>query len=105
TGESIHTLADIRDSRTFWVRKYFSQLQAYLFLAGEDLGVFVLFNKSTGWPRFINCPLDREFVERELLPKADRIRLAVVREIAPPRSQSKDCQRCQFLAVCAPDVN
>jgi CRISPR/Cas system-associated exonuclease Cas4 (RecB family) len=104
TGEGIQSLHDIRESRQAWVRKYYAQLQTYLFLAGEDLGVFVLFNKSTGWPTFIDCPLDYEYAE-SLLKKAERVKLHVANNTLPERHLSADCRRCAFLAVCAPDVD
>jgi CRISPR/Cas system-associated exonuclease Cas4 (RecB family) len=104
TGEGIHTLEDIRSSRQSWVRKYYDQLQTYLLLDGEELGVFVLFNKSTGWPRFIDCPIDLAYAET-LIKKADRIKLAVVKDEAPPRKLGSDCKRCPFLTICGPDVD
>lgn len=103
TGEKIATLEDIKNSRQAWVRKYYDQLQTYLFLDGSDLGVFVLFNKSTGWPTFIKCPLDYDHAEK-LIEKAERTKLAVVKDVPPQRRTSADCQRCQFIHVCGPDV-
>jgi CRISPR/Cas system-associated exonuclease Cas4 (RecB family) len=104
TGEGIDTLNDIRESRQAWVRKYYAQLQTYLLLAGEDLGVYVLFNKSTGWPKFIDCPIDYEYAET-LLKRAERVKLHVAQNTLPDRHLSADCRRCQFLAICAPDVD
>jgi len=79
TGESIHSLDDIKNHRQSWVRRYYSQLQTYLLLAGKERGLFVLFNKSTGWITCIDVPLDYEFAE-SLLQKAKRVKL-------PPRQQ------------------
>jgi hypothetical protein len=76
-------------------------LQTYLLLDGEELGVFVLFNKSTGWPRFIDCPIDLAYAET-LIKKADRIKLAVAKDEAPPRKLGSDCKRCPFLTICGP---
>ena len=104
TGDGIENLDDIRESRQAWVRKYYAQLQTYLFLAGEDLGVFILFNKSTGWPVFIDCPLDYEYAEG-LLKKAERVKAHVEAGTLPDRHLSGDCKRCPFLAACAPDVD
>lgn len=104
TGEGIESLDDIRNSRQAWVRKYYAQLQMYLFLAGEDLGVFVLFNKSTGWPTFIDCPIDYEYAEK-LIQRAERVKLHVANGTLPDRHLSKECQRCQFLSVCSPNID
>jgi hypothetical protein len=104
TGDSIASLSDIKDSRQVWVRKYYDQLQTYLLLEGEELGAFVLFNKSTGWPTFIDCPLDYHYAEW-LLQKSERVKLHVAQQTLPDRHLSKDCSRCQFVAVCAPDID
>lgn len=104
TGESIHSLDDIKNSRQAWVRKYYDQQQSYLFLEASELGVFVLFNKSTGWPHFINTPLDYAYAE-QLLKKAERVALHVRNDTLPDRHLSKECQRCQFLPVCNPPLD
>jgi CRISPR/Cas system-associated exonuclease Cas4 (RecB family) len=104
TGDSIKSLDDIRNSRQTWVRKYYSQLQSYLFLSNEELGAFVLFNKSTGWPTIINVPLDYDHAEG-LLQRADRVQLAVVQAKPPERTLGKHCERCTFLHVCAPPMD
>jgi CRISPR/Cas system-associated exonuclease Cas4 (RecB family) len=104
TGEKIHSVQDIRESRQVWVRKYYDQLQTYLLLHGEELGVFVLFNKSTGWPTFLNCPIDYEYAEG-LLKKAERLKLAVATDAPPDRVAGPECQKCPFLHVCGPDID
>ncbi len=104
SGDKIRALEDIKNSPQLWIRKYYDQLQTYLVLAGDDLGVFVLFNKSTGWPTFINCRLDFEYAEG-LLKKAERTKLAVLNNAVPERTLSSECRRCQFLHVCAPDMD
>jgi CRISPR/Cas system-associated exonuclease Cas4 (RecB family) len=103
TAGKIETLDDIRNHPQQWVRKYFAQLQIYLFLDNSELGVFVLMDKSTGQFRFIECPLDYEFAEA-LLKKAERVKTAVAANEAPPRMQSAECARCPFVHVCTPDI-
>lgn len=102
TATQIKTAADIRDHKQAWVRKYYSQLQAYLLLGGDELGLFALLNKSTGAIRFINCPIDYDHAEG-VLKKAERIKLALVKNEPPPRTISDECARCAFLQVCGPD--
>lgn len=101
TAESIETIEDLRDSRQGWVRKYYDQLQAYLYFDGGERGVFVLLNKVTGQIRFIDCPRDQARID-ELLAKAARIRDAVRADQAPERHETDDCLRCPFLALCMP---
>lgn len=103
TAESIATIEDIRDSRQIWVRKYYAQLQAYLFLDNSELGVFALLNKSSGKIDFIECPLDYEYAEA-LLKKAERIRDHVKAGTLPERVLSAECARCPFAHVCLPDM-
>ena len=104
TGESIKTVEDIKNHRQSWVRKYYAQLQSYLYLDESELGGFVLFNKSTGWPTFINVPLDWEHAEG-LLQRADRVQLSVVQNKPPERTLGEHCQRCPFVTACGPDID
>jgi len=102
TAESIETIADIRDSRQTWVRKYYDQLQTYLMFDGAPAGVFVLLNKGSGQITFVDCPRDDERIDA-IKAKAARIRDAVRANEPPPRLQSDDCGRCPFEHVCMPD--
>ncbi|MDI7267239.1 MAG: hypothetical protein QME96_04530 [Myxococcota bacterium] len=102
TAESIDSIDDIRGHRQGWVRKYYAQLQAYLHLSGDDVGVFVLLNKSTGQIAFIGCPRDEEYIREHVVAKALRIKAAVAEHTAPERHVAADCDRCPFAAVCAP---
>jgi hypothetical protein len=102
TAESIETIEDIRSSRQHWVRKYYDQLQTYLFFDQAELGVFVLLNKVSGQIGFIDCPRDEGRIQ-ELLAKAARIRDAVRANEPPPRNATEDCGRCPFQHVCLPD--
>ena len=101
TAESIKGIQDISQARQVWVRKYYDQLQTYLFLTARPLGLFVLLNKSTGRLTFIECPRDEERIA-ELIAKADRIKVAVRANEPPARHVSDACDRCPFQLVCAP---
>jgi hypothetical protein len=104
TGEKIHSVQDIRESRQVWVRKYYDQLQTYLLLHGEELGVFVLFNKSPAGPPSSTARIDYEYAEG-LLKKAERLKLAVATDAPPDRVAGPECQKCPFLHVCGPDID
>jgi hypothetical protein len=102
TAGKVLTLADIRDSRTYWLRGYYAQQQAYLYLSSEELGLFVLFDKSRGSIRVLECPLDYDYAEGLLL-KAERVRDAVALGEAPERVRDPaPCERCDFAHVCLP---
>lgn len=103
TAKSIARVEDIRDHKQVWVRKYYAQLQAYLFLDNADLGVFVIFNKLTGLVSFVECPLDYAYAE-SLLQKAERVKAHVAAGTLPDRNQTHECQRCPFVHLCLPDV-
>lgn len=101
TAETIEKVQDIKGHRSAWVRKYYAQLQTYLYLEGEELGLFVLANKSTGQFRFLDCPLDFEYAEA-LLKKAERVRDAVAGNAPPPQHVTDECPSCPFVHVCTP---
>lgn len=109
--EKIRTIDDIKGSRQAWIRKYYAQLQAYLYFEkrlhpelGDPHGVFALLNKVSGQIEFIDCPYDAEFAEG-LIAKAGRIRDAIKADVLPERHQTHDCTRCPFVHVCLPDVS
>lgn len=103
TAGTLHSISDIRDHKDAWVRKYYAQLQTYLFLDSSELGVFALLNKVSGQIEFIDCPLDYEFAEG-LLRKAERIKHHVATGTLPPQIESAECLRCPFVHVCKPDI-
>lgn len=102
TAESIETIEDIRSSKQRWVRKYYDQLQTYLFFDEAPAGLFVLLNKVSGQIGFVDCPRDEVRIQ-ELRAKAVRIRDAVRANEPPPRLESDECARCPFQHVCLPD--
>src|SRR5256885_245232 len=91
TAARIVELDDIRFHPDAWVRRYYAQLQAYLFLASEEHGLFILLNKSNGRIEFVDVPLDYEYAEG-LLKKAERVRDFLTLDELPPRLLSQDCE-------------
>lgn len=103
TAGALNSIDDIRNHQAQWVRKYYGQLQQYLLLDNSELGVFVLFDKTAGQIKFIDCPLDYVYAE-SLLKKAETVTAAVKAGEAPDRHLSDECVRCPFVHVCKPDV-
>lgn len=103
TAETIETLADLRESRQPWVRKYYAQLQLYIHFDDAPAGIFALLNKTSGQIRFLDCPRDDADIAL-LLAKAERIRDAIRANEPPARHETDDCQKCPFLHVCLPDL-
>lgn len=104
TADTIETIDHIRYAKTKWVRRYYAQLQMYQHLGEDEWGLFVLLNKSTGWPEFIPCQIDRPFIQT-LLTKADVVRDAVLSGKPPERRRTQECSRCPFVHVCLPDID
>lgn len=95
------SLADF--DRYPWTRKYKAQMMIYLLGAGEDRGLFILKNKSTGELRFIMAELDLDYAEA-LLAKAQEIEKHVAAGTLPERiNDLNECKHCPFQAYCAPD--
>lgn len=104
TADQVTTLDHIRYSKQKWVRKYYSQLQIYQDLDEAPVGLFILLNKSTGRPEFIESPYDAEHVAL-LKARALRVKTAIATNVPPERTRSSDCLRCPFAHVCLPDVD
>lgn len=104
TADTIETIDHIRHAKSAWVRRYYSQLQMYQWLGDDQWGLFVLLNKSTGWPEFIPCQIDRPFIAK-LLEKADLVRDAVLSGKPPERRRTQECSRCPYVHVCLPDID
>lgn len=102
--DQVETVADLLGSKKPWLRRYPAQLQAYLYLSAEPLGLFILVNKSTGALRVLPMPIDLGYCE-ELVRKAERVRDAVTAGVPPPQIQDREtCASCPFLAPCGPDL-
>lgn len=102
TAGTIETERDIREHPQKWVQKYYWQLQAYLRFERKPLGMFVLMDKTAGVFNFVPCVRDDAAIA-EIEAKAIRIRDAVRADAPLARRPGKDCERCPFLHVCAPD--
>jgi hypothetical protein len=105
TAGTIETLDDIRNNASPWVRKYFSQLQGYLYIEQKPMGLFALLGKSSGNFTFVDCPRDEAFIEEHIVKKARRIKAAVAaREPLARTLIANECVRCGFKHLCCPDV-
>lgn len=74
-GDSVEGV-DLADGPVALHRRYFAQLQVYLFLRGKEVGLFIFKSKVTGRWRSIAVALDYDFTET-LLRRAERVRDAV----------------------------
>ncbi len=95
-----------------FLRKWYSQLQIYTLLLNCEIGFFLLEECPGGVPKFIICPLDYEFAEREL-QRAEEAQMYISEALAKPNrkpeypdkiNQHAICNRCPFAHVCMPDL-
>lgn len=103
--DGIETLADMIHSRHWWIRKYPAQMLLYLLLEGEENGLFLLKNKSTGRYKEVPIALStaENYAEAEaLIQKAERINAHVAAETVPPVPDGIDrkvCEGCSFYGL------
>ena len=112
-----HSPADenaLRNSSSGLLRRYYAQMQVYLFLTSEQFGIFIFKNKITGLWSTVVVELDYAFAET-LLQRAERVRDAVALvetsdnrderlALLPARVTDRgECIGCQFAnTLCHP---
>lgn len=102
--EQINSYEDIVDSKAEWIKMYPAQLQLYLLSENEEVGIFILINKSTLEWKIIPVYLDMGYCEW-LLQRAERINRANETDNPPQRiSYSQTCRMCEFKTICLPDI-
>jgi hypothetical protein len=100
---SISSLDDMKNSQYPWVRGYIIQLQLYMEMTGEELGVFLLKDKTAARIKDIWMEKDPTIVS-EAISKADAIEGAIRTGSAPDRAEGSQCRRCGFLTTCMPSI-
>jgi CRISPR/Cas system-associated exonuclease Cas4 (RecB family) len=113
--DSIDTLEDMLNHRSYYVRMYPGQLMSYLLMmAGQEIGIMILENKVTNMLKFIPVPLDYHIGER-ILANAETINTVVdavekdpehAEDLLSPRIEYDDkiCSRCPFNHICLPNA-
>lgn len=101
--ESINSLKDMIDHKAYYVRKYPAQLMTYLYMTGEEEGLFILKNKQSGQIKFIPVELDLEYME-SILKKSEEVnRLIDAQETPAGIDDLEVCQGCAFRHICFKD--
>jgi len=102
--DSINSIEDIRRHKYHYMRKYLAQLTLYLLMDGNDRGLFLFKNKSTGQLKEIWMDLDYEFAE-SLVQKAEAINKYVAEGTLPEPMEYKEdiCGDCPFAHICLPN--
>jgi hypothetical protein len=85
------------------MRGWYTQLQIYLLLAGQEPGVIIIKNKSSGALCFMPSMLDLDVAE-EAIKKAEKVNEALRKNELPDRIpfDSKICGDCPFFHICNP---
>jgi len=119
TYNSIHTLADMMNHSSPWVRKYPAQLLCYMALSCSENGVFILMNKVNGQYKQINVTLDDDALQyvETLFKRAESVTDAVAlyrqaqttaeQESAMPERMPFDptlCPNCSHYRRCIPNI-
>jgi CRISPR/Cas system-associated exonuclease Cas4 (RecB family) len=112
TGNGPRSAEEWAASENQMLRRYYDQLQIYLYLTGEEEGLGIFKDKITGTWRVAAVRLDLGRAE-ELLKRAERVRDAVVRykqgvngdrEAGMPARipDRSECGGCPFAHLCLP---
>ncbi len=100
----IESAEDMLFSRKHWMRQYPAQLQIYLLQTAQEIGGFILKNKTTGEMKPIWMAIDYDYAE-QILKRAERVYAALAKEEPPARVNDFDiCSDCPFKAICLPDM-
>lgn len=116
----LHTVADVREHKSYIVRKWYSQVLIYMLLDSEDSYWLILKNKSSGEIKILEFAWTDEMWKDAsvLLDKARAIN-GMVREAQDKRgdwrlvqleekAKIKDasiCPNCEFFEVCLPSLS
>lgn len=102
--DTITDLDSVKNHKFPYIRKYYAQVNLYLYLSGvSDEGILLFKNKTSGKYKEILIPLDYELCEN-LLKKAEEIEGHLKNNTLPDRIQYDDqiCGKCPFVHICCP---
>lgn len=98
----VNTIYDL--DKYAWTKKYYSQIQIYMFASDEEKAFLILKNKSNGEIKILEIALDLNHVE-SLLKKSEEINNCVDNQTLPERIENRSlCERCDFQHICVPDI-
>lgn len=100
-----NSIEDMFKSKAHYMKMYPGQLMLYELMDDKEIGFFILKNKTSGFLKQINVPLDFEYAE-SLIQKAERINRHVDDGTLPDRIPYEDniCGQCAYEHICLPDA-
>lgn len=100
----IKSIEDLLYSKSLYQRQYAGQLQMYLLMNAEEIGCFILKNKSTGQLKPLWMEIDYDYCEK-ILKRAERVYEALSKQTPPERYPDFSiCSKCDFRELCLPDL-
>ncbi len=88
-----------------WTLAYMAQIMAYMLGENEEVGIFILKDKSNGTLKQIEVPLDYELGEA-VMRTAEQINDHVDAGTLPEKIENVDkCRMCSFKKLCRPEVD
>lgn len=96
---------DMIKSKYSWVRKYPAQILLYCMMEGQEEGLIIFKNKTTGekCQKVFKVNDNLEYLE-SVLKKLEAVNDLVKKDELPPVVQIDDCKRCEFAkTLCFPD--
>lgn len=101
---AIKTELDLISERG-WYRKWYGQMQIYLFLLEKEAGIFILKRKQAYQFRAIPIELNYDYGEK-MIQKAESVNSAIKSGEAPAfLDNAAECARCPFFArACNPPM-
>ena len=99
----INTLEDMLNSNRWYERMWPAQLQIYLHVLGEDVGVLLLKDKTRMALKDIWVKADPTYVA-QLLDRARKVYAAIQARQPPERVEGPQCRDCEYWLVCRPDI-
>ncbi|UOF82076.1 crispR-associated [Caudoviricetes sp.] len=102
--DKISCVEDLLYSKSFYHRNYVTQLQLYLLMTGNPIGLFIMKNKVTGRIKPIWMEWDPIYCD-EVLKRATDVYAAITADKLPEPIGDVDlCMKCDFRHVCLPDL-
>lgn len=102
--EKLKTKDDFLDSKFY--RKWYGQIQLYMYLFEYEKGIFILKRKQANMIRVVETDFDYEYAEK-LLQKAETVNTAL-KDNTPPeflKNNPIECKGCPFFGVvCNPPI-
>jgi len=100
TWNAIDTQEDILSAKQYYVRNYYDQLMAYLYMHNKEWGILVLKNKITGLRKYVPIRLDYDRFT-DTIKKLEKLNENIKNKVPPDRLLDFDvCDECPFKKIC-----